>query len=164
MFELKSRTSVQALQCQQAYFSLPFCLFMVLYTPSSPPPFTLWAQFPTGNISHFPPIFSFLLEVEWIKVWRIAVKTVNAQRKKAKCKSSREGGKQKRLEGEPEMMYNRDNTEVKMGKCKDILFCYNESFAMFLKVPGSFTCTVRNDTNCFSQTQSHARHTHTSIL
>lgn len=81
-------------------------------------------------------------------------------RGKAKCKSRRGEGKQRRREGEPEMLYNGEAIEGQMGKCKDILFCYTEGFVMSLNVPGSFISTVRNDTNSFSQGQTPTSHTH----
>lgn len=55
---------------------------------------------------------------------------ISALMRRGKANANLQGGegKQRRREGQPEMLYNRDDVEGKMGKCQDIVTVTMKAF------------------------------------
>lgn len=89
---------------------------------NSPSLFEFGQKSPVGTF--LIPFFSFLASGGVSKGLKDCSRNfsivVLMHRGKVKCKSPRGGGIQRRREGEPEMLYNREDIEGQMGKCKDI--------------------------------------------
>lgn len=166
MFELNSRTvCALAPQCQQALFSLLLCLFMVLYTPSSPqppqpsPPFH---SLSLGSSPHWEHFFFFCISSSLFPFASGGVNkglkncsknfhiSVFMLRGKAKCTSPMGRGEAEETRGGRQRCYNRKDIGGQM--CEDILFfCYIGSFVVFPNVPGSFidTASAKSHTYVF---------------
>lgn len=129
MFELTSRT-VCASTAMPTGFIFSSVLFVYGFVhpklPNIPSLFEFGLKSPLGTFLIFFPHFVFVFSASGgvNKGLKNCSENFNISvlmhRGRAKCKSPRGEGKQRRREGEPEMLYNREDIEGQMGKCKDI--------------------------------------------